>query len=56
MCTDITFCSNTKCEKTECRRHMSNVTEGIYSWCQFSDGNGDGCNWMLGKTLDIGGN
>lgn len=50
MCSDITFCPNAKCEKADCKRHMSNVPEGIYSWCQFSDGNGNNCQWYWSKN------
>lgn len=49
MCNDISFCANTKCEKTNCRRHISNVSEKIYTMSQFSDGNGDNCLWLWEK-------
>lgn len=50
MCNDISFCANTKCERTDCRRHMSNVPQGIYSMSQFNDNNGENCGYYWSKN------
>ena len=50
MCNDISFCANAKCERTDCRRHMSNVPQGIYSMSQFNDNNGENCGYYWSKN------
>ncbi len=44
MNNDISFCTNDKCKKVDCRRHLKNKPKGIYWACAFSDNKGP-CDW-----------
>lgn len=50
MSNDISFCANSSCQRTDCRRHLTNIPGGIYSMSQFSNGNGDGCSGYWSKN------
>lgn len=47
MINDISFCGNVKCERKDCRRHLTNTPkEGIYSMCTFNEReSGENCEW-----------
>lgn len=44
---DISFCSNEKCKRKDCRRHLDNLPrEGLHSMCMFNENkNTDDCDW-----------
>lgn len=50
---DISFCSNEKCERKDCRRHLENLKnapkEGLYSMAEFNKENTYECEWYWEK-------
>lgn len=43
---DISYCSNEKCDKVDCKRHFNNIPgEGLYSMCTFNTGDTKECEW-----------
>lgn len=40
------MCSNKKCEIKNCRRHLDNVGEKIYSCADFNVENENECEWF----------
>lgn len=43
---DISMCSNEKCTRKNCRRHLDNAKEGFYSCADFNVENENECEWF----------
>ena len=48
---DITYCANKNCKRTDCRRHFKNIcAEGYYSMCEFNKDNKENCDSYWGTS------